>query len=1832
MLKLISRFLPLAVRRALTGPSLHPFPSRPPIAVAPGSGWVSRLLAAVLLLAGGTAAFGQATIRGRATFRDAAGGISPIRNSVVELNDHNWISATVWGPRLIAWTITDQDGNFSMDYDPHAGEGYPNWGNVDPMVFVHFNEPGGTPGRVVTDSAESYGLGFPYGGRWLTGWMYDLPDGVHDLGTLTVDRGTEGAFDDPVEKYWQVRDWIQRDRDRLGELGFPLPSLFNFGMYAPTAATASTAGTLLRYDRRPHNGSTSSGVYTSFSLNDASRDVVSRHMGMQELFFLFDARHDPAVFPAYPNEAAATLPVRQVTPQVALVEGFGLFVTALMKGEPLVNNGSSTNPYLFNIELNHDGWGTSNGNSDRSSDLPGRSGNLTAAAVAAMLWDLIDASDIASDPYDRSTISLQDLIGVLDTYKPDGYRPPHSAAEFLEGYYAQNRGLLPMVAGAAQIHGMTLDRFTRPTIGVTALSTGPGPFYWNGPISGSMTVRNFGSQNYESLGSGSWHLRLDSPSGAIFPGNAMLVRTTGIEDLPAGWSRTVAASVPAIWPGVKEAGTYNLRGMYVTNDGVSRMLQVAGDDMVNPLPVMLDSDTSAPLLTVLDDGTYQASRTSMRVRATASDLESGIVRYDIAVGTAPGLTDVKDWQTFNTGATSLEQVITGFSVFPGTELFATVRAANGEYLTRTASTNGIVVDDGTQNPWLYTPLTGSYIRSPMNIYFFLPESALAGSVTLGFSGPATSSVTLTAASATAGYHFVTLDKANLGGSPLVAGVTGSNALPDGVYTVSVSYRDAAGNPPASDSSFNVTLDSVAPVINGVFTPLTLDAGSPLPDYAAQAVVTDVGSGVESLLQYPPATTPALIGWQRVTLTATDQAGNFTTRDIWVSGNPLGTNHAPTDLDLSFAYFPENTEPNFVVGTLTATDADVGDIASFSLVAGAGDDHNGLFNINGNELRLTSPLDFETGLPLYSIRVRATDSGGEIWEEVLTLTLTNQNETPSFTAGPNLAHAAGEPGPRWAAGWAMNLDDGDATVAQSLYFQLTATDPHGVLAFGPEIDGTSGDLTYELTGLPGTVTVSAVLVDDNMIGGIPRASDPQVFTITVGAKIEVRGNEVVIENGDLTPSPADDTDFGDVAVRDGFMVRTFTIRNRGESPLDITDVNVAADHAGFMVTVGPAPVVPPDETTTFQIAFDPTLPGVVNGLVTIVNADPDTGSYTFAITGTGSGPGTAPEIEVSGNDVAITDGDTTPEAPDQTDFGGTMLHAGYVPHTFAIYNSGDADLVLGPVTITGPAAADFAVLSPPDSPLPPGVGTTWVIAFTPRAEGMRQATVSFTNSDADESPFDFAVQGIGYPDGTTLPPFLYSPAEDGATASPVFVHFYLSENMLPGSVKLSFTGPVATTLTLDPSLATEGSRSLDLNAGDLAGSPLVTAVVGSNTLPDGLYTVTLTCQDAAGNPAASDTRARVMVDTVPPVIGGAFTPLRFAAGSALPDYAGQAVVSDVGSGLSSVVQDPPEGAATAVGMIPITLTATDRAGNQTSHTFSVEAIDAGSNSPPSAIHLSDSQFPENTAPNHVVGTLSADDVDPGDTATFALVTGSGAADNALFNIHGNELRLSNPVDFEISSGFYSVRVRVTDSALAHSDVILTLAVTNVNEMPSFLAGPNQHRPAGSTGEQQVPGWAQSIDTGDGAGTQALEFSTIIEDPDGVLSLPPVIDATTGDLSYQLSGAEGTATIHVFLTDDPSIDGISLTTAAQTFTITVGAPAVPPALTIRQEEDPVEGRVIVVSWPAGGGGPGAPVLESAPEPGGPWVAVDPGTITLAGAFHEYRVPLAGAPASGFFRLAY
>ncbi|MDY6989235.1 MAG: choice-of-anchor D domain-containing protein [Thermodesulfobacteriota bacterium] len=125
------------------------------------------------------------------------------------------------------------------------------------------------------------------------------------------------------------------------------------------------------------------------------------------------------------------------------------------------------------------------------------------------------------------------------------------------------------------------------------------------------------------------------------------------------------------------------------------------------------------------------------------------------------------------------------------------------------------------------------------------------------------------------------------------------------------------------------------------------------------------------------------------------------------------------------------------------------------------------------------------------------------------------------------------------------------------------------------------------------------------------------------EMDVSGLGTSIADGDATPSTADDTDFGNVAVAGGTNPNTFTIINTGTAELKLSvgtpRVTIGGPHgADFTLTTdATTPVASGGGTTTFTVTFDPGDIGLRTATVSIGNDDSDENPYDFAIQGTGA---------------------------------------------------------------------------------------------------------------------------------------------------------------------------------------------------------------------------------------------------------------------------------------------------------------------------------------------------------------------------------------------------------------------------------------------------------------------------------------------------------------------------------------------------------------------------------------------------------------------------------------
>jgi hypothetical protein len=110
-----------------------------------------------------------------------------------------------------------------------------------------------------------------------------------------------------------------------------------------------------------------------------------------------------------------------------------------------------------------------------------------------------------------------------------------------------------------------------------------------------------------------------------------------------------------------------------------------------------------------------------------------------------------------------------------------------------------------------------------------------------------------------------------------------------------------------------------------------------------------------------------------------------------------------------------------------------------------------------------------------------------------------------------------------------------------------------------------------------------------------------------------------------------------------------------------------------------------------------------------------------------------------------------------------------------------------------------------------------------------------------------------------------------------------------------------------------------------------------------------------------------------------------------------------------------------------------------------------NDAPTNLSLSNINVAENKPIATVIGNFSSTDPDGNNTFTYSLIAGTGATDNALFTIAGNQLKTNAVFNFETKNS-YSIRVKTTDQGGLFYEKQLTIGVTDINE--NFTTTPQQ----------------------------------------------------------------------------------------------------------------------------------------------------------------------------------
>jgi hypothetical protein len=712
-----------------------------------------------------------------------------------------------------------------------------------------------------------------------------------------------------------------------------------------------------------------------------------------------------------------------------------------------------------------------------------------------------------------------------------------------------------------------------------------------------------------------------------------------------------------------------------------------------------------------------------------------------------------------------------------------------------------------------------------------------------------------------------------------------------------------------------------------------------------------------------------------TVTATDSNASAATGTATLTVNITGVNDTPTDIGLTAISVSQSGGTNATVGTLSTTDADTGDTHTYTLVSGAGDTNNGLFNISGTSLRATNAGSMAPGT--YTVRVQTTDAASATYAEAMTITVVDD-------VAPTVASVAVPSNAWYVAG--QNLDF-------TVNFSESVT-----------VDTTGGTPRIALT--VGTTTVYATYLSGS-------GTSAFVFRYTVQAN-DLDTNGIAV---------------GTLALNGG------TLADATGNNAVLTLNSVANTSAVLVDAVNPSAPTTPDlalvsdsgTSGTDNITSDttPTLTGTAEAGSTVTLYDTDGTTVLGTATADGSGNWsmtsitlsegahtlTAKATDAAGNTSAASAGlvvtiDTSaPAAPSAADLA-----------TGSDTGSSNSDNLTNATTptITGSGAEAGATIKVYDTDGTTLLGTTtadgsgnWSITTSTLSAGAHTLTTKATDSAGNTS---VASAALTVTIDTSVP--AATSAADLASASNSGSS---STDNITSVTTPTLTGSGAEAGATVKLYDTDGTTVLGTATADGSGNWSIT----SSTLSAGDHTLTTKVTDAAGNTSAASAGLTVTIDTTAPSASNAPD---LASGSdtgasntdnltnaTTPTITGSGAEAGATVKLYDTDGTTVLGTATADGSGNWSITSSTLSAG--SHTLTTKVTDAAGNTgaasagltltvdttAPTGIALSANTVMDvATGTNTAVATLSSTDTQ---SVTYTLATGNGTNDagNASFVI-------------------------------------------------------------------------------------------------------------------------------------------------------------------------------------------------------------------------------------------
>ena len=499
------------------------------------------------------------------------------------------------------------------------------------------------------------------------------------------------------------------------------------------------------------------------------------------------------------------------------------------------------------------------------------------------------------------------------------------------------------------------------------------------------TQGNNNSYFASSISADGRYVAFASLASNLVSGDTNAVADVFVQDLLTGTTTRVSVdSSGAQANGESDSPSISGDGRYVAFRSIASNL-VSGDTNGTYDIFVRDLQTGTTTRVSVDSSGTQGHNHSHDPSISADGRHIAFQSYasNLVSGDTNGTSDifVRDLQTGTISRVSVDSNETqgnGFSSAPSI-------SADGRYVAFHSAASNLVAGDtnGDDDIFVRDVLTGVTTRVSLgsngmqgDSYSAHPSISLDGRY-VAFQSPASNLV----AGDTNGSHDVFVRDLLTGETTRVSvdsnGTQGNEF--SGVPSISadgrfVAFYSTASNLVASDTNGDDDI-FVRDVLTGITTRVSVNSNG------TQANDDSMFPSINADGQYV-----AFFSWAS-DLVSDDTNGQS---DIFVHYLPPA-NSPPTDISLSATSVAENLWAGTVVGTLGATDPDMGNTFNYALVPGVGGEDNASFAIDGNQLKTAATFDFETKSS-YSIRVRVTDQAGLTFEKVFTIGVINGPDT------------------------------------------------------------------------------------------------------------------------------------------------------------------------------------------------------------------------------------------------------------------------------------------------------------------------------------------------------------------------------------------------------------------------------------------------------------------------------------------------------------------------------------------------------------------------------------------------------------------------------------------------------------------------------------------------------------------------------------------------------------------------------------------------------------------------------------------------------------------------